>query len=93
MPKKKRRVEFKVFAPEAEKVLLSGSFNDWSENSDLMKRDDTGTWKKIKMLPKGAYEYKFLIDGMWTLDPNCRDTVPNEYGTENSSLKVVGVGD
>ncbi|MFO7739227.1 MAG: glycogen-binding domain-containing protein [Desulfatiglandaceae bacterium] len=92
MAKKKRRIEFRIFAPEAEKVLLSGSFNEWSENSDPMKRDETGTWKKIKMLPRGLYEYKFVIDGIWTLDPNCRDTVPNKYGSQNSALEVSGEG-
>ena len=34
-----------------------------------MKRDKTGTWKKVKMLLQGRYEYKFIIDGEWMLDP------------------------
>ncbi|NIM97030.1 MAG: hypothetical protein GTO24_02760 [candidate division Zixibacteria bacterium] len=88
MTAKKRRVEFKIFAPKAQQILLTGSFNRWSESSDPMKRDKTGTWKKIKMLPQGKYRYKFIVDGVWTLDPNCHDTVPNQYGTQDNVIRI-----
>jgi 1,4-alpha-glucan branching enzyme len=88
MTARKKRVEFRILAPEAEKVLLSGDFNEWSERSDPMKRDVSGTWKKAKMLPQGRHEYKFMVDGEWRLDPNCRETVPNQYGTENNVIEI-----
>ena len=53
-----------------------------------MKKDSAGTWKKIKMLPEGTHEYKFLVDGDWTLDPECHDTTPNTFGTKNSIIQV-----
>ena len=84
----KKRFEFKLSAAEAKEVYLAGSFNKWSERPDLMKRDKTGTWKKIKMLPQGKYEYKFLVDGIWTLDPDCCNTVINPYGTQNNEIEV-----
>ena len=88
MTAKKRRVEFKLLAPEAREVLLTGSFNQWSENSDPMRRDKTGTWKKVKMLPQGKHQYKFIVDGSWMLDPTCCDTVPNQYGTEDNVINI-----
>ena len=88
MAGKKKRVEFRILAPEAETIHLSGSFNGWSEHADFMKKDQTGTWQKIKMLPKGKYEYKFIIDGTWTLDPNCAETACNQYGTHNNIIEV-----
>lgn len=88
MTAKKKRVEFKIFAPDAEQVGLTGSFNDWSEKSDPMKRDKTGKWKKAKMLPQGKHEYKFIVDGEWISDPDCADTVQNEYGTANSVVEI-----
>jgi len=88
MKRKSKRVEFKIFAPHAENVHLCGSFNNWSESSDPMKKDSTGTWKKIKMLPEGTHEYKFLVDGEWTLDPACPETTSNEFGTENNVLRL-----
>jgi 1,4-alpha-glucan branching enzyme len=86
--KKKKRVMFKVFAPDAQKVVLAGSFNRWSRDSDAMKKDETGIWKKIKILPKGTYEYKFIVDGEWTCDPNCPDIVQDVQGLENNQIVV-----
>ena len=88
MAPKRKRIEFKILAPEVKQVLLSGTFNQWSENSDPMKRDNTGTWKKVKMLLHGKYEYKFIVDNEWTLDPGCSDTVPNQQGTFNNVIEV-----
>ena len=88
MKEKAKRIEFRIVAPQAENVYLCGSFNHWSESSDPMKKDSAGTWKKIKMLPEGTHEYKFLVDGDWRLDPECHDTTPNTFGTKNSIIQV-----
>lgn len=86
MAVKKKRCEFRIMAPEAREVFLSGTFNGWSETLDPMKRDEKGIWKKVKMLTPGRYEYKFIVDGMWILDPHCGETVANEHGTGNSCI-------
>ena len=51
-----------------------------------MKKGSAGTWKKTKMLTEGVYEYKFFVDGEWTLDPECPDTTSNKFGTENNVI-------
>jgi 5'-AMP-activated protein kinase regulatory beta subunit len=38
-------------------------------------------------LPEGAHEYKFVVDGQWTNDPNSKDTVERE-GTTNNVIRV-----
>jgi 1,4-alpha-glucan branching enzyme len=88
MASKKNRVEFKLFAPRAKQVLLSGTFNQWSENADPMTRDESGFWRKRKMLAKDIYEYKFIIDGEWTIDPMCCNTILNRHGTLNSVIEL-----
>ncbi|MCF8050571.1 MAG: glycogen-binding domain-containing protein [Desulfobacterales bacterium] len=88
MATKKNRVEFTITDPKAKQVILSGTFNEWSETADPMKKDKTGTWRKVKMLPAGRHEYKFIVDGTWTLDPQNTETVPNEHGTANNILKL-----
>jgi 5'-AMP-activated protein kinase regulatory beta subunit len=88
MKEGKKRIEFRIVSPQAEKVYLCGSFNNWSQSSDPMKKDGTETWKKTKMLSVGTHEYKFSVDGEWTLDPECPDTTPNEFGTENNILRL-----
>lgn len=88
MPQKRKRVEFTMSAPDAKQVMLAGTFNQWSENSDPMKQDRTGTWKKVKFLFHGKYEYKFIADGEWIVDPDAKSTVPNQFGTQNNVMNV-----
>ena len=62
-------VEFTVYAPYAENVYLSGSFNNWKPDQLLMKKDSLGVWHFTIYLPPGRYEYKFVVDGEWIADP------------------------
>lgn len=84
----KERVAFKLMAPDARQVFLVGSFNNWSLDADPMKQNRSGLWKKEKKLAPGTYEYKFIVDGVWLLDPECRETAPNAHGTANNVLAV-----
>jgi hypothetical protein len=40
------------------------------------------------MLPPGKYEYKFLVDDKWTIDPQNTQTSQNDFGTQNSILNL-----
>ena len=88
MAMNRKRIEFWLVAPKAHQVVLSGTFNQWSESADPMKRDENGVWKKAKMLSNGEHEYKLIIDGEWMIDPVCSDTALNEYGTLNSVFRL-----
>lgn len=52
----------------AEKVILSGSFNNWSTNELLMNKTSDG-WELPYVISAGNYEYKFIVDGKWIPDP------------------------
>ncbi|WP_053002424.1 glycogen-binding domain-containing protein [Kordia jejudonensis] len=54
---------------DAKKVLLSGTFNDWSEDGFKMFKTDYG-WKFTILLPSGKHQYKFIVDNQWILDPS-----------------------
>jgi hypothetical protein len=54
---------------DAEVVILSADFNDWTENSFKMKKVD-GCWVYNQRLSGGKYHYKFIVDGNWITDPN-----------------------
>jgi 1,4-alpha-glucan branching enzyme len=84
----KRRVTFKLVAPEAEQVILSGSFNGWTDSGTLLKRDAKGVWKAQVSLEPGRYEYRFRVDGHWRDDPECMNRTPNEFGSENCIREV-----
>lgn len=53
---------------DAQKVVLSGSFNGWRTYELLMDKTGTG-WQLPYILPAGNYEYKFIVDGLWMPDP------------------------
>ena len=84
----RRRVTFLYQAPDADEVILMGDFNNWNSKKHPMKKDAEGTWKKIVMLWPGGWEYKFLVDGKWRLDPANDRICPNCYGTKNNMVFV-----
>jgi len=88
-PPANERVAFKLTAPQAKSVLVTGSFCDWQIQSHHLKKDKAGTWKATIALPPGNYEYRFVVDGQWQDDPFCHERVPNAFGTENCILHVL----
>jgi hypothetical protein len=54
--------------PDAESVLLTGSFNAWNTGELLMEKQ-AGQWQLPYVLAAGNYEYKFIVDGRWITDP------------------------
>lgn len=85
----KKRVTFAVEAEAESDVAVAGTFNGWKPLPLKCKKSDAGAeFKKMIYLPAGRYEYKFLIDGNWSIDPNCSSWSPNEYGSLNSVVDV-----
>ncbi|MFO7369629.1 MAG: glycogen-binding domain-containing protein [Bacteroidales bacterium] len=58
----------------ARRVVLSGSFNNWSTNELLMNKQSDG-WVLDYVMAPGNYEYKFIVDGQWLPDPENPYTV------------------
>lgn len=81
-------IEFRLHAPSAKRVNISGTFNNWSTNGLTAKRDSRGNWSVKVNLKPGRHEYKFLVDGSWLTDPNCVSCVPNTFGTQNCVVEV-----
>lgn len=76
-------VAFRVWAPHAEAVFVTGSFNDWSPDSHPMAKSDGGYWyTDIPAVPIGA-EYRYrLVNGdqvLLRIDPYARQ-VTNSVG-------------
>lgn len=86
--KVERKVEFAISAPSANWVGIAGNFNGWKPDSLTAKKDKKGVWKASATLPTGTYEYKFVVDGSWIVDPACSRRTVNALGSENSVLVV-----
>ncbi len=88
VPSTEGTVEFTLAGyPRAQAVALAGTFNGWSTRRHLFFRQGN-LWKCRLHLPSGRYQYKFVVDGRWVLDPNNTMVVENEFGTGNNVLVV-----
>jgi len=72
--------------PQAKKVCLSGNFNGWNPDELLMEKTEGG-WQIPFVLAAGNYQYKFVVDGEWILDPGNPYTA-GEGGFYNSFIPV-----
>ena len=80
--------EFKFYAPQAKRVSLAGSFNNWNTKVLSAKKDSKGNWAAKVNLKPGRYEYKFFVDGSWLNDPRCNRCVTNSFGTQNCTIEI-----
>lgn len=81
-------VNFTLLRPNAKQVWLCADFNGWSRNNNPLKRRNDGQWETTIALVPGRYQYKFLVDGEWIVDPTAKQNVANAFGTQNSVLEV-----
>lgn len=81
-------VTFTFKAPDATAVYLSGSFNSWNPAGQKMSKGADGVWSVTIPLKPGTYQYKFVVDGTWTPDPDATSTVDDGYGGKNAVLLV-----
>lgn len=73
--------------PDAKKVIVAGSFNNWDQKAFQMTKVN-GVWEFPINLRPGKYTYKFIVDESWMLDPANPNWEDNEYGTGNSVLWI-----
>lgn len=86
----RRRVTFTLRAEPGSEVYLGGSFNDWNYlKKPLTETTDKGVFAGMCMLAPGSYEYKFLVNGTWCVDPENPNFCRNQYGSLNSVVEVV----
>lgn len=72
---------------DAKSIVLSGNFNDWSENEYQMTKTDN-CWSYSKRLSGGKYHYKYIVDGKWITDPNNSVKEYDDKGNINSVCMV-----
>lgn len=85
----RRRVRFEVEAEPGSRVAVAGNFNRWDPQVHVLRETKrAGHFERCVYLQPGEYQYKFVIDGDWSADPNCPHFAANEFGTLNSVLRV-----
>jgi 1,4-alpha-glucan branching enzyme len=87
-----RNTVFKFHSEPGHAVYVAGTFNNWNAKQyPLHDRKGTGDYRLVVPLAPGRFEYKFIIDGLWCVDPECPDWVRNNYGSLNSVVTVDGL--
>ena len=85
----RKRLKFQIKANPGSDVYLAGSFNDWDTKAKKMKdANGDGLFSSTLLLHSGEYEYKFIINDEWHVDPACPNWVRNDHGTLNSVIKI-----
>jgi len=83
-----QEIIFTCYAPAAGVVQVAGTFNDWLPEANPLEPAGHGQWVARLMLRSGQYEYRFVVDGIWTDDPRAPQSAVNPFGGLNSVLKV-----
>lgn len=70
----------------AENVFVSGNFNAWNGGELRMEKTSDG-WVLPYHIASGIYEYMFIVDGKWIVDPSN----PRTIGSGNFENSVIAV--
>jgi len=85
-----RRVTFRVMAPGATEVILTGEF---MTGSKPLEKNSQGLWSiTIGPIEPEIYNYNFTIDGVRTIDPNNPHVKTGSTPSTIASILEVGAG-
>ncbi len=85
-----RSVVFRLWAPQASEVKLSGSWMGPQPPVALTKGDD-GVWSvRVPPLEPNAYSYGFLVNGVRATDPSCQCSFTSARRFSDSSFIIAG---
>ena len=79
---------FALKAPTASSVILVGDFTHWQKNPISLRKQPDGIWRATVSLAPGEHRYRFLVDGEWRDDPECKLQIPNPFGSQDSVVRV-----
>lgn len=84
------RVTFKVADVEADQIAVLGDWNDWTPDTDELKKRKDGSFSKTISLDAGReYKFRYLLDGeTWQNDDEADNLVPNRFGTADCVLEL-----
>jgi len=68
----------------ADRIFVTGSFNDWDRTALPMVQDRDGVWRATLELPAGqSFQFRYLIDGRWQTDDHADGFTDHQYGAQS----------
>lgn len=75
--------------PEIESVEIAGLDVGWGSERIPMEYDESeDRWILRRKVPVGRYEYKYVVDGVWTTNSELPLSEPNREGQVNNFIEV-----
>eukprot|EP00850_Spirogloea_muscicola_P005280 SM000024S07742 [mRNA] locus=s24:158367:161815:- [translate_table: standard] len=74
----------------ANQVEIAGLDVGWFNKVPLEYDTKLQRWVLERELPFGRYQYKYVVDGNWTYNPNAPLTPADKSGNVNNYIEVVG---
>lgn len=82
------KITFRIYAPEADTVMLGGSDIPGNMPGAMLSKSDNGVWEvTIGPIDPGAYRYNFNVDHVSVIDP--RNPATSESNNNTWSLVYV----
>lgn len=73
----------------ADRVSLTGEFNDWNECETPMLQERDGTWRATLDLPaNNDYAFRYMIDGNWQTDNRADGFAQSVKGHHSSVVQT-----
>ena len=70
LPSREGNIVFKLSGFSGARIVaVAGTFNGWNQSQYLFERVGN-EWTCRVTLPPGKYQYKFIVDGNWIVDPS-----------------------
>ena len=66
-------------------IVITGSFCGWSRQFSMLKNKNNNFYEVLLYLPKGEYQFKFIVDNVWKCS-NYYKTVTDTNGNTNNYL-------
>ena len=82
-----RKVRFSLNQPAAETVYLVADFSLWQNHKIQLKKEPSGVFSDLVVLPPGSYKYYFEVDGLPFTDP--ANTDYEIYNGRSVNIKTV----
>ena len=70
------------------RVQLAGDFElvPWSASIDMDGPNEAGEFVSTVRIAEGLHRYKFVVDGVWLIDPENPDLETDDEGNQNSAV-------
>ncbi len=82
-------VQFRLDAPGAASVAVTGDFDGWGGSFSLTDADGDGVWTGRVPVRPGVYTYMFVVDGsQWVTDPGAERYTDDGFGNRNAVLAI-----